>query len=466
MDNLAVHNPYTRELIREIPWDDQKSIEKAIQSAHRIITSRDIIPKFQRIQMLERLAELMRTREDALIRLAISEGGKPLRDTLVEIGRAREGVGLAISALKQMHGEMIPMGQKENSTNRIAFTLLEPVGVVLAISAFNHPVNLIVHQVVTAIAVGAPVIVKPALKTPLSCLALVDMIREAGLPESYCQVVICKNTLTEKMVTDRRIAYVSFIGSHRVGWNLRALLAPGSRIMLEHGGVAPVILEKDASIDPITLPLARGAFYHAGQVCVSVQRIFVREGMLEEFLEKFNETVSRFKTGDPALEDTDVGPLILPQEVDRVESWVRDAQSEGALIIRGGNRISNVLYEPTILLNPPDYSYVTTEEVFGPVVSVYVYNNKKEAVARANALPYSFQAAVFTGNLHRAIYYSHQLKANAVLVNDHTAFRIDGMPFGGSELSGLGTGGIYYSMKDMCKEKLVVFHHKSVDSAF
>ena len=460
MDVLSVVNPYTRSLIREIPWDDEQTVERVVEKAYSLFVARKFIPRHQRIQILERLQALIRERKDELIKQAVEEGGKPYRDTCVEFERAMEGVALAIAAIRQMKGEMIPMGQPESSMDHLAFTMLEPVGVVLAISAFNHPINLIVHQVVTAIAVGAPVIVKPALKTPLTCKIMVGLILEAGLPADYCQIIICKNAITEKLVTDRRIAYVSFIGSHRVGWHLRSILAPGSRMLLEHGGVAPVIIEKDASIDALINPLSKGAFYHAGQVCVSVQKIFVREKMLDEFLSKFRTVVSRLKTGDPMDPDTDVGPLILPQETDRIEAWVKDAESEGARVLFGGNRISEVLFEPTILINPAPYSYVSTEEVFGPVVSVYSYSRKEEAIEMANALPFSFQSAIFTKTIDRAMEYIHRLKANTVLVNNHTAFRIDAMPFAGSELSGLGTGGIYYAMKDMCKEKLVVIRHK------
>jgi acyl-CoA reductase-like NAD-dependent aldehyde dehydrogenase len=298
----------------------------------------------------------------------------------------------------------------------------------------------------------------------MSCQALVKLIHEAGLPEEWCKVILCKNTVTEKMVTDKRIAYVSFIGSQRVGWYLRSILAPGSRIMLEHGGVAPVIIEKDADLNQLVQPLVKGAFYHAGQVCVSVQRIYVRKKMLDAFLNTFENAVKKLETGDPALKKTEVGPLILPTEVDRIDKWVKEAQSEGAKLICGGNRLSEVCYQPTILLNPATYSYVTTEEVFGPVVSVYTYSKKVQAVEKANLNSYSFQSAVWTNDLDRAMYYSSKLNANTVLINDHTAFRVDWMPFGGSERSGLGTGGIVCSMKDMCKQKLILIKSKSIDS--
>lgn len=463
MDTLKVQNPFTLETIQELDWQISGDIEKMIGDSYNLFQSKDRLPKHERIHLLGSLYNLVRRDFDELVQTAVAEGGKPLQDTIVEVKRAMQGIKMAINTLENMHGEMIPMGLTKGSQNRLAFTLLEPCGVVLAISAFNHPVNLIVHQVVTAVAIGAPVLVKPALKTPLSCIKLVALIHEAGLPEEWCKVILCKNTVTERMVTDRRIAYISFIGSHRVGWYLRSILAPGSRIMLEHGGVAPVIIEKDADLSSLIQPLVKGAFYHAGQVCVSVQRIFVRKKLLDTFLEKFVARVKELKTGDPMKKQTDVGPLILPTEVDRIEKWVKEARAEGASIIQGGDRISDVCYSPTVLVNPAEYSYVTTEEVFGPVVSVYTYEKKKEVIARANALPYSFQSAVWTNDLEKAMHYSRALKANCVLINDHTAFRVDWMPFGGSERSGLGTGGIRNSMMDMCKEKLLVLKNKEIE---
>lgn len=464
MDQLKVYNPYTLELINEIDWQISGDIDKAIADSYALFRSSKSIPKHKRIWILGRLYNLLRKNFDSLVNTAVIEGGKPLSDTIVEVKRAMQGIKMAINTLENMHGEMIPMGLTEGSTKRMAYTISQPYGVVLAISAFNHPVNLIIHQVVTAIAIGAPVIVKPALKTPMSCQALVKLIHEAGLPEEWCKVILCKNTVTEKMVTDKRIAYVSFIGSQRVGWYLRSILAPGSRIMLEHGGVAPVIIEKDADLSQLIKPLVKGAFYHAGQVCVSVQRIYVRNKMLDAFLSIFENEVKILKTGDPGLKQTEAGPLILPTEVDRIDKWVKEAQSEGAKLICGGNRLSEVCYQPTILLNPATYSYVTTEEVFGPVVSVYTYSKKLQAVEKANLNSYSFQSAVWTNDLDRAMYYSSKLNANTVLINDHTAFRVDWMPFGGSERSGLGTGGIAYSMKDMCKQKLIVLKSKSIET--
>lgn len=411
---------------------------------------------YQRIEILEKLAVLISGRLEELTKLATQEGGKPYQDSKVEILRAINGIKIAAQTVSQLHGEQIPMGLTPASENRLAFTTKEPIGVVVAISAFNHPFNLIVHQVATAISAGCPVIVKPALTTPLSCLKFIELLKEAGLPEHWAQVLICEDVLAEKLATDSRVAYLTFIGSAKVGWHLRSKIAPGTRIALEHGGVAPVIVEEDADLKELIPAIIKGGFYHAGQVCVSVQRVFVHENILVEVAEQLVNEAKKLIVGNPLDEKTQVGPLILPKEVDRVEDWINKAITEGAKLICGGKRISNTCYEPTILLNPDKKSLVSTQEIFGPVICLYGYTETKEAIAQANALPFSFQAAVFTKNIDKAFAITKQLNAAAVIVNDHTAFRVDWMPFGGRNVSGIGVGGIQYTINEMLQDKLVV----------
>jgi acyl-CoA reductase-like NAD-dependent aldehyde dehydrogenase len=370
----------------------------------------------------------------------------------VEVLRAINGVKLGIEHLAQLKGEQVPMGLTEGSVNRMAFTMREPIGVVSSISAFNHPLNLIVHQTIPAIAAGSPVIIKPALSTPLSCLKFVEILAEAGLPDGWCQCLVCENEDSEKLVTDERVNYLSFIGSANVGWFLRSKLSPGTRCALEHGGAAPVIVEAE----PMINSLLKGGFYHAGQVCVSVQRVFAHESICQQVAEQLSAGAGKLVVGDPLDQQTEVGPLILPREVDRVESWVDEAREQGATVLCGGHRISDSCYAPTVLLNPPQGVAVSRKEIFGPVVCVYSYQDRHEAIKRANDLPYAFQAAVFTQDLDVALDTVSSLNATAVMVNDHTAFRVDWMPFGGRDASGIGMGGIQYSMHEMTREKMMV----------
>jgi acyl-CoA reductase-like NAD-dependent aldehyde dehydrogenase len=329
--------------------------------------------------------------------------------------------------------------------------------VVVAISAFNHPLNLIVHQVATAVAAGCPVIVKPAGVTPLSCIRFVEILHEAGLDPEWCQVLITEdNDVAEALVTDSRVAFFTFIGSARVGWMLRSKLAPGTRCALEHGGAAPLILAEDADLDAALPLITKGGYYHAGQVCVSVQRLYAHPAVARPFADALAGSARKLTIGDPVDEVTEVGPLIRHAEVERIGEWVDEAIDSGAERLAGGDRLTDALYPCTVLYKPADAARVSREEIFGPVVCVYEYTSVDAAIERANSLPYAFQGAVFTASLDTALQVFAGLDASAVMVNDHTAFRIDGMPFAGLNQSGYGIGGIPYTMHDMTIEKMMV----------
>lgn len=460
---LKVTSPYDFHLIKEIAMHDEKQAEQMLASAYALFRNqKKWLPVHERIAILERTIKLIDERKSDLARQAAEEGGKPLIDSEVEIARAMQGIKTAIAQLYTMAGTQIPMSLSPSTVQRLAYTLREPIGVVFAISAFNHPFNLIVHQVIPAVAVGCPVIVKPATSTPISAMNLVNILYEAGLPKTWCQLLICKSTVAEKLVSDERVQFLSFIGSARVGWYLRSKLAPGAHCTLEHGGAAPVIIDDSADYEDAIPLLVKGGFYHAGQVCVSVQRIFVADKKAKEVAEQIAKHAKKLIVGDPVDSKTEVGPLIQPSEVDRVEQWISEAKQQGAKVITGGKKISNSCYEPTVLLNPSLDSVVSTSEIFGPVVNVYSYKNLDQAIQQANAVPFVFQAAVFSKNIDVAFDAVKRLKANTVMINDHTAFRADWMPFSGSEHSGLGVGGIPYTMRDMTHEKLWVLRSKYV----
>jgi len=415
-----------------------------------------LLPKYKRVEILERIALLMEERSEEIINISTREGGKPYIDSKLEMARAINGVKLAIEHIANFAGHEVPMGQTTSSVNRLAFTMREPIGVVASVSAFNHPINLIIHQTIPAIAVGSPVIIKPAPTTPLTCLLLNKIYDEAGLPEGWCTTMVCDNDVAELLVTSAKVNFFSFIGSAKVGWYLRSKLAPGTRCALEHGGAAPVLIEPDADINAMIAPLVKGGYYHSGQVCVSVQRVYVHESIADEVQSKMVAAIENIKIGDPLSPETEAGPLILPKEVDRVEQWVNEARDAGGQIACGGNRISDTCFEPTLIVNPPDNVNVSKMEIFGPVVCLYSYTDKDEAIRKANSLDYHFQASVFTKNIDSALDAVQKLNATAVMVNDHTAFRVDWMPFAGRDSSGLGTGSIPHSMHDMSREKMMV----------
>jgi acyl-CoA reductase-like NAD-dependent aldehyde dehydrogenase len=455
---MKIHQPYDGALIREVPVDDGPALDAKLARAAEAFAQRDRWPgKEQRIRVLERLARLIEREAEALALLIAREGGKPLADAKVEVARAVNGVELAAAELARLAGQEIPMGVNRASAGRLAFTTHEPIGVVAAISAFNHPLNLIVHQAAPAIAAGCPVIVKPASTTPLNAIRFVELAHEAGLPEPFCQIAVLEdNALAQRLATDPRVAFLSFIGSARVGWQLRAQLPPGTRCALEHGGVAPLLIDRSAKLDALIEPVVKGGYYHAGQVCVSVQRIYVHESLLGAFLERFEARVRALKVGDPTAADTEVGPLILPREVQRVGEWVEEARRQGARIDVGGRALSERVYAPTVIVEPPEEARVSREEVFGPVTCVYGFRDLDEAIQRANALPLAFQASVFTRDLDSAMHAASRLEASTVMINDHTAFRVDWMPFAGRKRSGYGVGGIPFTLRDMLQEKLIV----------
>lgn len=455
---LVVTAPFDQTQIASIDTVDVGGVEQALTIARTLFDNHDQwLPLPDRIEILKRTAELMTERAELLALEAAREGGKPLVDSRVEVARAIDGIAICIETLRTEAGEEIPMGVNPASQGRIAFTHREPIGVVVAVSAFNHPLNLIVHQVAPAVATGCPVIVKPAEDTPLSCMRFIEMLREAGLPAGWAQALMTADLeVAEKLVTDPRVDFFSFIGSARVGWWLRSHLAPGTRCALEHGGVAPVIVEADADLEDALPLLAKGAFYHAGQVCVSVQRVFAEQSIARRIADGLAAEGNNMQVGDPTLEETAVGPLIRPREMERIHAWVTEAVEQGAELICGGQPSSATCYQPTVLLNPPVDAKVSTQEVFGPVVCVYAYDDMDSAIDQANALPFAFQAAVFSNNLQRSLRGYKRLHASAVMINDFTAFRVDWMPFAGLRQSGMGVGGIPHTMRDMQIEKMMV----------
>jgi acyl-CoA reductase-like NAD-dependent aldehyde dehydrogenase len=424
---IQVVQAFDRAVVAEIPADDAQALETKLAAAAGVMRNRDAwLKPYQRSAILLRTAGLLEARQAHFAKLIAQEGGKPLTDAAAEVQRALDGLHNAADEIRNLAGREIPMGLTPASEGRWAFTTKEPIGVVAAISAFNHPLNLIVHQVAPAVAVGCAVIVKPAAATPLSCIEFVALLREAGLAEPWCQTFITEdNALSERFATDPRVAFLSFIGSARVGWYLRSKLAPGTRCSFEHGGAAPAIVDRSAKLDRIIEPMVKGGYYHAGQVCVSTQRIFVHTDLLNDFVERLATRVQALRVGDPLLPETEVGPLI----------------------------------NPAILIEPPADAKVSQLEVFGPVTCVYGFQDLDAAIEIANSLPFAFQASVFSTDIGPAMRAARRLDASTVLINDHTAFRTDWMPFAGRRQSGYGIGGIPWSMEDMCQEKMLVLRH-------
>ncbi|WP_252258201.1 aldehyde dehydrogenase family protein [Erythrobacter aurantius] len=452
-----VVNPFDLSPVGSVPTHDWDAVDAALTKAQALFRDRSQWKKpHERAAILHWAMEIMRERRDHLAMQVAAEGGKPLIDARVEVDRAINGMELCIHEIGALKGTEIPMGLTAAGDGRLAWTTREPIGVVVAVSAFNHPLNLIVHQVAPAVATGCPVIVKPAADTPLSCFEFVSILHEAGLEPDWAQAVQPPRDVSEKMVSDPRVAFFSFIGSAGVGWSLRSKLAPGTRCALEHGGVAPVIVDPSGNLDLAVPSLTKGGFYHSGQVCVSVQRVFAHSSIVDDLASRMADAASKLKVGNAIHEDTECGPLIRPKEVDRVAKWIDEARDGGAKVLCGGEKLSDTTYAPTVLLNPSPEATISRNEVFGPAVCIYSYDDVDAAIAQANSLDVAFQAAVFTNDLSSAMHTYRNIDASAVMVNDHTAFRTDWMPFAGLRTSGHGVGGIPYTCHEMTIEKMIV----------
>jgi len=461
---VDLYSPWDLKKIGEVECISNKDVDKILNiSAKAFLNNKNHLNKIKRLEILKKCKEKLSKNSKKFADMISLEGGKPLKDAKIEVERAINGLELCAEALKKSHGTEIPMNINNASINKIAFTRKYPVGPVLAISAFNHPLNLIVHQVGPAIAAGCPIIIKPSLDTPISCYELIKLFLKSGLPEEFCQMVNIKNHLiTQKLVSDERISFFSFIGSSKVGWKLKSILPPGAKSAMEHGGVGSVIIDKDTNLKKILPLILRGAFYHAGQVCVSIQKIIVHDELMDEFIDLIKKEIIKIKVGDPRNIKTDVGPLIRPSEVKRIDKIVKKSVKEGAELVCGGKAKNKTTYECTVIKNPKEDSEISTHEIFGPVLCVYSYNNIDNAINKANNDKYAFQASVFTKNIDTAMLCYEKLDAKSVFINEQTAFRVDWMPFGGIKHSGEGEGGIEYSFSDLLYDKLMIINSDKI----
>lgn len=458
MEELIVRQAYTGKTLAKLAMHNKAKVEQMLTTANSLHQAGKRLSKTKRIDILNKLADLVESEHEDFARLIANEGGKPIRDARVEVTRAISGIKIAIIELNKLKNEIIPMDYTPAGAKHNAWTVFDPIGVVVAVSAFNHPLNLAIHQVIPAIAAGCPVIIKPASVTPLCTLRLAELINQSGLPKGWVQVALVSTENAEKLVTDARVSFFNFIGSSKVGWYLKSKLSHGTRCTLEHGGNAPLIFVDCMDEEKFVKGAVKASMYHSGQVCVSLQRIFIPELKAQDLAQKIATFASQKIVGDAINEESDLGPLISTKETDRIETWVNEAIREGAVLITGGKRINEVCFEPTVLLNPSKNSKVSTKEIFAPVVCVYSYQTIDEAIAQANSLDVSFQSAVFNTDTKNAISIAKRLESSAVMINDYTTFRVDWMPFAGRKHSGYGIGGIGYAMRDMLEHKMIVIN--------
>ncbi len=435
--------------------EDAEKILSLISDAQEKMRS---MPSSEKIRILKAVAIEIEKNADQLALVIAREGGKPLKDAKLEIIRAKDTFELCAEECWRLHGEVIPMDRTDAGKNHLNFTVREPIGPVLAISAFNHPLNNLAHQVGPAIASGNAVVLKPASGTPVCAFLLQEMFRNAGLPSGCLTVFTASTDHVEKLLTSELFSFVSFIGSAKVGWEMRRKIAPGTRISMEHGGQAPAILREDADLREAIPHLLRSSFYHAGQVCISTQRIFVHRNLFEVFKNEFVQRAKKLKTGTAMDETVDVGPLISPKEVIRIRKDIEEAVKRGGKILCGNEIQGNAqqFLTPTILSDVPRDASLMMNEVFGPVVCLNSYEDEEELVKYLNSNCYPFETCLYTRDIKAALTLSQKISAMTVVVNNHNAFRVDWMPFGGHGLAGLGLGGVKYALEEMTKLKQVI----------
>lgn len=456
-----LHSPNNYQLLTEVQQataDDIELILAGLDLAQKEIKR---LSPLERSKIILSVASKLDSQLDYLAWVIASEGGKPLKDATVEVERAISTLKLCAEEAVRLHGDIIPMERTPAGKNHLSFTVRDPIGPVLAISAFNHPLNLIAHQVGCAIAAGCSIVLKPSSSTPICAFILEEAFHNSGLPLNVFRMVNCETKYSEILASSPKFGYVSFIGSAKVGWEMRKKIAPGTRISMEHGGQAAAVVRKDADLGHAVRSLTKGAFYHAGQVCISTQRIFVHEEIYMEFLTHFRSLAAELRVGPATEADTDVGPLIKKEEVTRIKSWIEEAVSSGAIVELGNNITGNesqYLY-PTILSNVPRTTKLMTEEVFGPVVCVNPYRDEFELLEYLNSNPYIFESALFTQDISKALQIAKDVSAMTFVINDHTAFRVDQMPFGGHGLSGYGMGGVQYMIEEMTRLKQVIIKY-------
>ncbi|WP_232695845.1 aldehyde dehydrogenase family protein [Brevibacillus daliensis] len=449
-------SPFTGEAIASVAMADSLDVEEAIQAAKNAAPIMAKMPAHERASILERAVSIMEERKEELVRLLALEAAKPVKTGRAELARTIQTYRFAASEARHIHGETIPLDAAPGGEGRLAFTVRKPIGVVGAITPFNFPYNLVAHKVGPAIAAGNTVVLKPASQTPLAALMLAEIFEAAGLPAGALNVIPGKGSVVgEQLVKDPRVAAITFTGSPEVGISLKNK-AGLKRVTLELGSNSGLIINHDVELtDALIDRCAFGAFTFSGQVCISVQRIYVHQSKYEEFVQRMKEAAKRLVVGDPLNEATDLSSLIAPKEIGRMEEWVEQAIKMGAEVITGGERLSERLYPPTIVTKVAANANISCQEVFGPMVMIAPFETLDEAITLVNDSRYGLQAGIYTNDIHAAMKAADQLEVGGVMINDFPTFRVDNMPYGGVKESGFGREGIKYAVEEMTEQKLI-----------
>jgi acyl-CoA reductase-like NAD-dependent aldehyde dehydrogenase len=448
-----VRSPFSGEVVGRVAQGGAEEARRAVAAAAGAMA--DPLPAHRRSEILHRTAELVVERHDEIARTISAEAGKPMKAARVEAERAVSTYRSAAAEAGRIGGEVVPMDASPAGTGKLAFTVRRPIGIVAAISPFNFPFNLVAHKIAPALAAGCAVVLKPAGQTPLSALLLAELEQEAGLPPGWLNVVPGPaSEIGDVLVEDERVRLISFTGSAEVGWKLRERAAR-KKVLLELGNATPVIVEADADLEQAAAKVAANAFSFAGQSCISVQRVYVQRSAYEDFVGRLLPKVEALRVGDPADEETDVGPVIDEDARERILAWIEEAREQGATVLAGGDTEGGLI-RPTVLGEVAPEMKVSRLEVFGPLCTLTPYGALDEALELANGTEYGLQAGIFTSNVQTALAAGTGLEFGGVIVNEAPTFRADQMPYGGVKASGNTREGPPYSVREMTEERLVV----------
>jgi acyl-CoA reductase-like NAD-dependent aldehyde dehydrogenase len=452
-DWQEVRSPYSGDVVGRVAKAGAEETRRAIDAAEAAM--REPLPAHKRAEILVRVAGALGRRHEEVARLISDEAGKPMKAAKIEASRAMSTYTFSAVEARKLAGEVVPMDASQAGEGKLAFTIRAPVGIVGAISPFNFPLNLVAHKIAPALAAGCAVVLKPASQTPLSALLLAELEAEAGLPPGWLNVLVGPaSEIGDALVEDERVKVLTFTGSSDVGWKLRER-APRKRVNLELGNATPLIVAGDADVEAAATATAQHGFSFAGQSCISIQRVYVQRAQYERYLELLVPKVEQLVLGDPADEDTDVGPVIDEDARDRILEWISEARQGGAEVLTGGE-LDGDLIRPTVIAGARPELKVSCEEVFGPVVTVNPYETLDEALELANGTRYGLQAGIFTASLPTAIRAAQELDFGGVTVNEAPTFRADQMPYGGVKDSGNTREGPAYSVREFTEQRVVV----------
>jgi glyceraldehyde-3-phosphate dehydrogenase (NADP+) len=449
-----VKNPYNDEVIGVTSFATERDYEDAVTAAETSFEEMRRLGTYERAQILQKLTDGLKAREEEIARMIAQEAGKPLRDARAEAARGVFTFQTAVEEAKRIGGEVIPLDLMASSAGRFGITRRFPIGPIAGISPFNYPLNLALHKIAPAIAAGNTIVLKPPTRDPLTMLLIAEMLADAGLPKGAVSVMPMDRATGDRLVTDDRFKLLSFTGSPAVGWDMKNR-AGKKKVVLELGGNAGVIVDQDANLDFAATRIRTGAFSYAGQVCISVQRAYIHRSRFEEFSNKLVEQIQAMKIGDPLDEATDLGPMIDDKAAQRTEEWVNQAVSEGAKILTGGKAVGR-FFQPTVLTDALQTSFVCSREAFAPLVNLFPFDDFEEALEEVNDSVFGLQAGVFTGSLEHALRAFETLEVGGVMINDIPTYRIDHMPYGGVKDSGLSREGLRYAIEDMTEPRLMV----------